>query len=74
MWQVFSQLTLARELEDTVKEKKENFTRIQEFYNQSHDQFMEDIEKVYSHSREVEETLMETKVRIISHHNGFSVV
>ncbi|XP_068741417.1 laminin subunit alpha-like isoform X2 [Montipora capricornis] len=58
---VFSQLTLARELEDTVKEKKENFTRIQEFYNQSHDQFMGDIEKVYSHSREVEETLMETK-------------
>ena len=62
--QVYSQLFLGRELKLSVRIKENNFTKIQESWNQTHAQFMETVEKVYNQSREIQAILMETRVGI----------
>lgn len=61
--QVLSKLFRAQELDVSIQEKAANFNLIQETWNQSHALFMNSIEQVYNHSREVQMILMETKVR-----------
>lgn len=62
--QVYSQLFLARELKLSVRIKENNFTKIQESWNQTHVQFMKTVEEVYNQSREIQAILMETRVGI----------
>ena len=60
--QVVSQLFRARELDVSTQEKAANFNQIQESWNQSHALFMDSVEQVYNHSREIQAILMDTKV------------
>lgn len=62
MSQVMSKLFHARELEISVQEKAANYNQIQHSWNQSHALFMDTIEQVYNHSREIQATLVEAKV------------
>jgi len=58
---IFSQLFRARELDDSIQQKAANFNRIQESWNQSNTLFMDSIEQVYNHSREIQAILIDTK-------------
>lgn len=60
--QIFSQLFRARALEDSIQQKAANFNQIQESWNQSNTLFMDSIEQVYNHSREIHAILIDTKV------------
>lgn len=60
--QIFSQLFRARELDDSIQQKAANFNQIQESWNQSNTLFIDSIEQVYNHSREIQAILIDTKV------------
>ena len=61
--QIVSHLFRTRELDVSIQQKAANFNQIQESWNQSNAQFMDSVEQVYNHSREIQAILMETKVR-----------
>ena len=60
--QVVSHLFRARELDVSIQQKAANFNQIQESWNQSHALFMDSVEQVYNHSREIQMILNDTKV------------
>lgn len=60
--QIVSQLFRARELDDSIQQKAANFNQIQESWNQSNTLFIDSIEQVYNHSREIQAILIDTKV------------
>ena len=60
--QIFSQLFRARELDVSIQQKAANFNQIQESWNQSNTLFIDSIEQVYNHSREIQAILIDTKV------------
>ena len=60
--QIVSQLFRARELDVSIQQKAANFNQIQESWNQSNTLFIDSIEQVYNHSREIQAILIDTKV------------